>query len=160
MKLAEFAMILGRLPGQVAVAQHEAMGRAVDVVKEEAQAVIGQGYDYPASDRPAAYAPDAAWAGLAPATVADRVANGFPADEPLLRTGQLRDSIESRVEQGFRLDVEGVVGSDDEIAVYQELGTGTIPPRPFLGGAAFHKKEEVVEILGHAVAVTIAGQKV
>lgn len=160
MKLSEFAMVLGRLPSQVAAAQHEAMGWAVDVVKEEAKAVIGEGYDYPASERPSAYSPDAAWKGLAPATVADRIASGFPADEPLLRTGHLRDSIESRVEQGFRLDVEGVIGSDNEIAVYQELGTGTIPPRPFLGGAAFHKKEEVADILGHAVAATIAGQKI
>jgi phage gpG-like protein len=55
---------------------------------------------------------------------------GIFADEPLLRTGELRESIEKHVERH-----EAVVGSDSKVAVAQELGTTTIPPRSFLGAA-------------------------
>ena len=36
------------------------------------------------------------------------------------------------------------------MAVYQELGTSKMPPRSFLGGAAFAKQAEVLEVLGQA----------
>jgi hypothetical protein len=52
---------------------------------------------------------------------------------------------------GAGLEVVGLVGTDDKIAVYQELGTRTIPPRSFLGEAAMHKEVEVHEVLGLAM---------
>jgi hypothetical protein len=55
--------------------------------------------------------------------MAERVRNGFAANEPLPRTGQLRDSIEWTAQGN-----EGFVGSNLDIAVYQELGTSRIPP--------------------------------
>ncbi|HEV2700470.1 MAG TPA: hypothetical protein VGV09_02480, partial [Steroidobacteraceae bacterium] len=69
-----------------------------------------------------------AWAPLAESTMADRVAQGFPADEPLLRTGELRDSISHEV-RGH----EVAIGSTSDVMVFQELGTSRIPPRPVLG---------------------------
>jgi hypothetical protein len=58
---------------------------------------------------------------IAESTIADKAHHGFPTPKPLLRTGELRDSIEYTVH-----GLEGCVGSDLEIAVFQELGTRTI----------------------------------
>lgn len=71
------------------------------------------------------------WQELAAATQADRVAKGYPADEPLLRTGQLAASIEHKAELAPG-GAEGLVYSEDKIALYQEIGTSRIPPRSFL----------------------------
>ena len=46
---------------------------------------------------------------------------------------------------------EAVVGSKSDIAFYQEVGTPTIPPRPFIGPAAFKNKEKICQLLGEAV---------
>jgi hypothetical protein len=71
------------------------------------------------------------WKQLAEDTQADRVKHGYSADEPLLRDGKLRDSIHGEVR-----GLEAVVGSTEMEAVWQELGTPTIPPRPLLGPSA------------------------
>jgi hypothetical protein len=45
----------------------------------------------------------------------------------LLRTGEMRDSIEHNVgTEGLRMEVVGIVGTDNEVAKYQELGTSHI----------------------------------
>jgi hypothetical protein len=72
----------------------------------------------------------------------------------------MRDSIEHRVEtEGLGMEVVGLVGTDNEIAKYQELGTRTIPPRSFLGEAAMHKEEEIHELFGSAMASLLLGLK-
>jgi phage gpG-like protein len=48
------------------------------------------------------------------------------------------------------------VGSNNEKAIWHELGTSRIPPRPFLAGAAAAKHEEIGELIGkkfHALLV-------
>lgn len=96
------------------------------------------------------------WAELAESTIEDRVRKGYAPDEPLLREGNLRDSIQSEVKV-----LEGVVGSKSPIAAYQEFGTATIPPRPFIGPAAFENKEKIKAIVGLAAFEGITGgQKV
>lgn len=97
--------------------------------------------------------PFASWAGLAESTKEDRERKGFSPDEPLLRTGALRDSIEHRI--GFQ---EAHVGSDSPVAEYQELGTNKIPPRSFLGGALFEQAPKIVEQLGVAMEMYLAGR--
>jgi phage gpG-like protein len=124
------------LGAEMAVETHHALEHAAVLVETEAKAEIGvyQG----------AAGPFAAWQTLAPFTQADRVAKGFSANDPLLRTGELRDSIEHTV--GVN---EAEVGSNSDIALFQELGTrgggrgGPIPPRSFLGGAAFRKAPQI-----------------
>lgn len=71
-----------------------------------------------------------------------------PPDNPLLRTGELRDSI------GFQLAGRTLtIGSADPVAVYQEFGTHdtakhrAIPPRPFIGPAVYvHGWDEVQHV--------------
>jgi len=62
-----------------------------------------------------------AWAPLADSTLEDKRRKGFPSPSPLLRTGELRDSIHYSVESH-----SVTVGSDDPVAVYQELGKSAV----------------------------------
>ena len=73
---------------------------------------------------------------------------GFHPNEPLLRTGELRDSISTTAPVDEGRAVCGYVGSKNPIAKYQELGTPRIPPRPFLGGAVFAKEKEILDAIG------------
>ena len=108
---------------------HDALDGACKIVETEAKRVIGT-YDY-------------GWPPLKPETIA-RKARG---DTPLLETGDMRDSIEHTVQ-----DKSGFVGSNDDKAVWQELGTSRgIPPRSFLGGAAMRKGEEVAHAIGSEI---------
>lgn len=96
--------------------------------------------------------PFQAWDPLDPATIEDRVRQGFTPDDPLLRTGKLRESISHRVAPG-----EAVIGSTSNIAAYQELGTSRIPPRPFLGPAVVRNERRIVDLIGATFVNGIAG---
>ena len=102
------------------------------MIAEEAKRVIGT-YDYD-------------WPPLAPATLAHKAAN-----TPLLETGELRDSIEYTVTS----DHTAEVGSNLDVAVFQELGTVHIPPRSFLAAAAAHKGEDAAKVAGKIIANAI-----
>jgi hypothetical protein len=76
-------------------------------------------------------------------------------DNPLERTGELRDSIDTDVGT-----LVGVVGSDSKTALYMELGTPgaryPAPPRPIFSKAMAEAADEpAVELLAHAVAVKL-----
>lgn len=84
---------------------------------------------------------------LQPSTQQERVRLGYTSDDPLLRDGTLRDSIEYQV-----YDKRACIGSNNKIMVWQELGTvgGThIPPRPVIFLTAFENGKEAVEIFAH-----------
>jgi HK97 gp10 family phage protein len=70
------------------------------------------------------------WEQLAPDTQAERARLGFPPNQPLLRTGSLRDSIEITI---VKPGEEAWIGTNHPVAAFQEFGTSTIPPRPFMG---------------------------
>jgi|SRR5580700_6092350 hypothetical protein len=75
------------------------------------------------------------------------------AESPLLRTGDLRDSV------GFQGDgLYGIVGSDSKVALYQELGTVgaryPIPPRPIFAKALIEAAAGA-EILAEDVIVSL-----
>lgn len=107
---------------------------ACKIVQKKAKAAIGKDHEM--------------WAPLAPSTIADKQHHGFPTPKPLLRTGELRDSIQYQVH-----GLEGAVGSDSPIAVYQELGTSRIPPRSFLVSSAIASEDKIHRM---AAATTIA----
>jgi hypothetical protein len=71
----------------------------------------------------------------------------FPTPKPLLRTGEMRDSIEYVV----------AVGSDLDVAVYQELGTSRIPPRSFLASAAIASDDRIHRLAAASVVGVLAG---
>jgi len=105
------------------------IARACELVAAEAQRVIGT-YDY-------------GWPALAPSTLAKK-----SADTPLLETGALRASIQWNSSGNL-----GHVGSNSDIAVYQEYGTSRIPPRPFLAGAAMALEPKIHDLFKRAVLV-------
>jgi phage gpG-like protein len=123
-------------------AQKVGLEAAAQIVQHEAKRVIGT-YDY-------------GWPELAESTKKDRANKGFPENEPLLRTGELRDSIEYTIVS----DTEAQVGSNNDKAVWHELGTSRVPPRPFLAPAAAEKGREAAKVIGVAVASAIASRNI
>lgn len=88
------------------------------------------------------------WKELAPSTQADRVAKGYPADEPLLRTGRMAASIDHKAAP-TPTGAEGLVYSDELIALWQELGTSRgIPPRSFLFHSLWLSTPEMARLFG------------
>src|SRR6267154_6377660 len=110
------------------------VGRVCEMICEEAKRVIGEGYDY--------------WPALQPATLARKMMN-----TPLLETGELRASIEWQSH-----GLEGAVGSNNDKAVWQELGTSHIPPRSFLMGAAVHVEDKIHKMAARAVMAVMLGK--
>lgn len=138
--LESMAAFLLSAANAMPIAQEAALKQAAKIVEDEAKAEIGhyQG----------AAGPFAAWAPLKPETIA-RKANG---DTPLLESGEMRESIGTVIGTD-----EANVGSNNDKAVWQELGTATIPPRSFLGGAAVRKSPEVAEIVGRTIHSALLG---
>jgi HK97 gp10 family phage protein len=143
--LGQFARHLATLEVAVALELRAGLDQVATAVKEKAKDEIGE-YQK-------AIGPFPAWAPLAESTVADRVAKGYSPDEPLLRTGEMRDSIDKSVS-----GMEATIGSTSQIAVYQELGTDKIPPRPFLGPAVLHNEKLIKRILGRAFVTGLLGR--
>lgn len=79
---------------------------------------------------------------LAPSTQAERVSKGYSANEPLLLTGELQDSIDWQHESPRKTSI----GSDLEKAVWHEFGTPHIPARPFLTTTGAEKNVEGFEL--------------
>jgi phage gpG-like protein len=132
---AAFAAFLPTLALEVHHEQHKALEKAAVMVEEEAKSVIGT-YEY-------------GWPSLAESTLKRKAA-----DTPLLETGEMRDSIEHTVTHDL-----ATIGSDNDKALWQELGTSRIPPRSFLGGALSHKADEIVDKIGQDIVKVIEGKK-
>lgn len=130
-----FAQHLAAVAQRIEAAEHPALEKAAVMVEKRAKDKIGHYQDKAG--------PFAAWAPLAESTKQDRVRKGFNPDDPLLRTGKLRDSIKHHVDGH-----EACIGSDEDIAVWQEFGTHKIPPRSFLGGATAELEKHIVDELG------------
>jgi hypothetical protein len=127
--LKQFAAHLARLAVALPRRHAAALDVGARIIKAEAKHEIGR-YQGRAG-------PFAAWAPLAEATVADRTKKGFTPNDPLHRTGSLRQSIEHKV-----VGNTAHIGSDDVRARLLEMGDNRVPPRSYLGGAAVRKGEE------------------
>src|ERR1019366_3884946 len=110
------------------------VAKACEMVCTEAKRVIGEGY------------PE--WPALQPETLARKMMN-----TPLLETGELRASIEWNSHGN-----EGHVGSNNDKAVWHELGTSKIPPRSFLMGAAIRMEPKIHALAARAVMAVLAGR--
>jgi HK97 gp10 family phage protein len=125
-----FAAVSKALPA----AQPAMLGAAGAVVQRIAKAKFGE-YQ-------------AGWAPLARTTVTEKERLGFsPPDNPLLRTGEIRESI------GVTVSPPAVtIGSADPIARYLEVGTSRMPPRPFLGPAMIEARPEIEVVVVGGIA--------
>lgn len=94
-----------------------------------------------------AVGPFEAWSPLAESTKADRVRSGYSEDDPLLRSGELKNSIESEV-----VGLAAIVGTKSDIGYWKEAGTDHIPPRPFIGPAYVRKIDPLMESIGRAIS--------
>jgi len=142
-----FAAFLGEAALAVEHRSRSALEEAARIVEHEAKTEIGH-YQEQAG-------PFVPWAELADATKDDRVRQGFTENDPGLRSGTMRDSINHRVEGS-----EAHIGSDDQNLVYFELGTDKQPPRTVLAGALIRKTDEVVETLGRRFVASLTGDGV
>lgn len=136
--IPQFARMMVNVVSHLPMAQHHALEVAAQMVEKEAKRVIGT-YDY-------------GWPELADSTKEDRTAKGFSENEPLLRTGEMRDSIQHTTTTHW-----AEVGSDNDKAVWQELGTARIPPRSFLAGAAIHEQHAIEHIVGDILHAHLTG---
>jgi len=126
-------------------AANAALERVAQKVEKTAKDEIGVYQD--------AIGPFDAWPELAQSTQDEREKLGFMPNDPLLRTGELRDSISHEVH-----DFEAVIGSTSEIMEYQEFGTSRgIPPRPVIGPAAERNHDVILKELGGAVVAGLIG---
>lgn len=92
------------------------------------------------------------WAPLAESTIKNKASHGYATPKPLLRTGQLRNSIEYTASGNH-----GEVGSDDPVAAWQELGTSRIPARSFLASAAISSEDKIHRLAAAATIGAFAG---
>ncbi|MBV8635986.1 MAG: hypothetical protein JO002_15935 [Burkholderiaceae bacterium] len=144
--MREFANI-GALVAHLATVERS-MHKRLDQALEKSAQVIEKAAKDKIGEYQEAEGHFAAWEQLADSTLAHHEAMGV-GDTPLLVTGGLYGSIEHEVRDG-----QAVIGSKLEIANYQEFGTDTIPPRPFLGPAALQSKAKVEKIMGQGLLLS------
>jgi hypothetical protein len=146
--LSSFAAHLGALEFAAHKAIRRGLEQALVLIENDAKGQIGH-YQAEAGSFPA-------WAPLAESTEAEKARLGYPADAPLLRTGAMQASFGHTVES----DTEGVVGSTDPTLIFHEFGTRKMPPRPVLGPAVFHTREQIEKLLGRAIVEGVLGGQV
>jgi len=155
-----FAAHLRRVLANLPATDKAALELAGAMIRDETKAVLGQ---YQTSHT----GPFLPWAPLAQLTREERVAQGYPANEPLLRSGILRANIEMSADQQM-----AVIGVPDrevqhpysdmpvnigEVAVDLEFGTKHMEPRSFLGLTMFRFGEAAAALIGSVEAANLAG---
>lgn len=139
-----------------AAMQFEAIELAMHERMKEGLKAVAERIEKTAKDEighyQAAIGPFEAWDPLADSTEADKANKGYPANAPLERTGQFRDTFKSEVE-----DFVAVIGSTDERAPWFEFGTAKMPPRPILGPAVIINEKFIKRKIGQAVVRGIMG---
>jgi phage gpG-like protein len=133
--LLEFVAKTKAIEHDLKKVEHAIVARACQMVADEARRVLGEGY--------------AEWPALQPETIARKMRG----NTPLLETGELRASIQWNSHGN-----EGYVGSNNDKAVWHELGTSKIPPRPFLMGAAIRMEPQIHAMAARAVMAVMAGR--
>ena len=144
MNLVQLAAELAALGPRIEAAEQQALEQCGAHLQHAAQALIGQEL--------------AVWPPLADSTIAEKQALGFTgqvsATDPLLRTGELRDSIQYSASGHTR----GDVGSDLDVAEWQQHGASRgLPPRLLLGTALEQETEACGAIIASAVSRTLSG---
>ena len=162
--LRDFIRFLPGLAVRVEAAQQRGREAAVEVVRREVVGTLG---DYQREDT----GPFPSWAELADETKEAREKHGFEPNEPEFVTGALLDSISAAVERDGRAAVgvpdewvgDGSPGDQvrniGDVAVDQELGTGSLPQRSFLGVGAYRASERAAEAFVLPVIDALSGKR-
>jgi hypothetical protein len=145
--LGAFAAHLLTTATAEAVALHGGLTAAAIEVEKSAKGEIGV---YQAQ-----IGPFPAWEALADATEDQKARMGYPADSPLLGSGEMQESYTHEVSS-----LEAVVGTPDPKALYHEIGTDRMPPRPVLGPALLHNRERIERLIGEAAVAGILGGEI
>jgi HK97 gp10 family phage protein len=139
--LGDMALFFAALPA----IEEKAMNAALEVVaakiEETAKEEIGRYQE--------AIGPFPAWAQLASSTESQKTSHGYPANSPLLASGDMRDFITHEVDGN-----EAIIGSTDPVMAFHEKGTMKMPPRPVMGPALEHNREFIKRIIGRVASET------
>lgn len=141
-------------------AQLRRVARGVPVATERSLKKIGKTVERAAKDKIGHYqgaaGEFAAWEQLKDATQAARSRIGFTPNDPLLTVGEIYASISSEVyAHGLGMQIL-TLGSDIDLGLWHEMGTRTIPPRPFIGPAMYENEKLSQDILAQAIAKLFA----
>ena len=115
---------------------------------------VGELAETLAAHYPGEYQPG--WAPLAASTIADKVAKGFPVPSPLKRTGDMAASYKKEIDFAA---LAVIVGSEEKVALYQEMGTSRMPPRPVLSLAMKNALPHAAEVFGNIAVSLLTGKK-
>lgn len=133
--LVGFVAHLGTIERDLEEVGPAVVARACELVARAAKRAIGKTHEL--------------WPPLKPETIARKLRG----NTPLLETGELRDSIEWTAS-----GLEGQVGSNNDKAVWHELGTSKIPPRSFLASSAISMEEKIHHMAERAVIAVLEGR--
>jgi hypothetical protein len=136
--LLEFVAEIPAIERDLHAAGPRIVERACKIVQARAKKTIGTNQEE--------------WAPLAASTITDKARHGYPTPKPLLRTGELRDSIQYTVR-----GLEGAVGSDLDRALYLEMGTARMPPRSYLRSSAIASEDKIRRMATAAVVAALSG---
>ena len=132
--LAQFAVQAHVISENLEHVQQEVIRQAAEIVEDRAKSELG-GYGL----------------GVVPLK-ASTIARKGRGDSPLLETGELRNSIEHTIG-----DKVAWVGSNNDKAVWHELGTSKMPPRPFLSLAAIASEPAIHKMARRQISAALTG---
>lgn len=103
-----------------------------------------------------------AWQGLAESTIQQKERAGG-SEDPLIghyihktgggAGGELRNSVLAKID-----GLSAVVGTNNKVGTYQEMGTRHIPPRPFLRPALYQEQSFIQTAFRKAIINTMSGR--
>jgi hypothetical protein len=139
--VSDFVRFLGTRRAAIKVEQNAGMKVAGDMLARSAKDMIGH---------------EGLWQPLADSTVEEKRRLGYAGQvsetDPLLRTGQVRDSIASTTGEAVI-----VLGATDPIAKLHEDGTMHMPARPVIGPTMFREGHEAAGIVFRYVFAALTG---
>lgn len=157
--MREFASLadLGRQFQRVAENLPKQIERELKVIGQEVKAAAQAEYGHYQPDQQSPQGegfPE--WADLAESTEIEKAALGYNVEAPVLREGDVRDSVQFELSGAYSAE-SVTVGSTNPIAGYQEFGTASIPPRPAIGPAMAtrmdHNNDRLLDAVSRAFEV-------
>lgn len=115
---------------------------------------VGQLAESLAAHYPGEYQPG--WPALAESTLKDKERQGFPSPSPLKRTGAMAESYRKVVEP---IELALVIGSREPKALWHEMGTSRIPPRPVCAPALRNSLPFAADTFGAIAVHLLTGKK-